>query len=222
MTEAEQSAVTARIAKTYLVPVVVLDDARRAADTVKALAAGGVDVAEITLRTDAGLAAIEAARKGAPDAVVGAGTVVSPLQCRQAIDAGAQFVVSPGLEQAVVKYARKAGVPVFPGCVTPTEILAALHLGLKVVKFFPANVYGGIKAIKALAGPFPQLKFIPTGGVDISNLADYIDASVFAVGGGWLCDKKAVHAGDYAALTKVAADSVAVVRDHGQSRNHGR
>jgi 2-dehydro-3-deoxyphosphogluconate aldolase/(4S)-4-hydroxy-2-oxoglutarate aldolase len=216
MTEEERTAVQERIAKTYLVPVVVLDDAKKAVDTVKALAAGGVDVAEITLRTKAGLAAIEAARKGAPEAIVGAGTVITPIQCREAIDAGAQFVVLPGFDKNVVEYARMTGVPVFPGCVTPTEILVALKAGLKVVKFFPANVYGGIKAIKALAGPFPHVKFIPTGGVDLSNLADYIDSSVFAVGGGWLCDKKAVNAGDYAVLTKAAADSVAVLRSHGR------
>jgi 2-dehydro-3-deoxyphosphogluconate aldolase/(4S)-4-hydroxy-2-oxoglutarate aldolase len=216
MTEKERIAVTERIAKTYLVPVVVLDDAKRAVDTVKALAAGGVDIAEITLRTEAGLAAIEAARNGAPDVIVGAGTVVTPAQCREAIEAGAQFVVSPGLDKHVVEYAHTMGVPVFPGCATPTEIMAALGLGLKVVKFFPANVYGGIKAIKALAGPFPQVTFIPTGGVDLSNLADYIDKSIFAIGGGWLCDKKAVNSGDYAALTKTAADSVAVLKSHGR------
>jgi 2-dehydro-3-deoxyphosphogluconate aldolase/(4S)-4-hydroxy-2-oxoglutarate aldolase len=216
MTEKEQSVITERIAKTYLIPVVVLDNAERAVDTVKALAAGGVDVAEITLRTEAGLAAIEAARKGVPDVIVGAGTVITPVQCRKAIEAGAQFVVSPGLDKNIVECAYKMGVPVFPGCATPTEIMVALDAGLTVVKFFPANVYGGIKAIKALAGPFPQVKFIPTGGVDLSNLADYIHESVFAVGGGWLCDKKAVNAGNYAALTKAAADSIAVLRSHGR------
>ncbi|MDR0638913.1 MAG: bifunctional 4-hydroxy-2-oxoglutarate aldolase/2-dehydro-3-deoxy-phosphogluconate aldolase [Spirochaetaceae bacterium] len=216
MTEKERLEVRERIAKTYLVPVVVLDDAKRAVDTVKALAAGGVDIAEITLRTEAGLAAIEAARKGAPDVIVGAGTVVTSVQCRESIEAGAQFVVSPGLDKNIVECARVMGVPVFPGCVTPTEIMVAIDLGLKVVKFFPANVYGGIKAIKALAGPFPKIKFIPTGGVDLSNLADYIDDSIYAVGGGWLCDKKAVNSGDYAALTKAAADSVAVLRSHGR------
>ena len=216
MTESECIAVTERVAKTYLVPVVVLDDAAKAVDTVKALAAGGVDVAEITLRTEAGLAAIEAARKGAPEVIVGAGTVVTAAQCRLAIKAGAQFVVSPGFEENVVKCAYAMGVPMFPGCVTPTEIMTALKAELKVVKFFPANVYGGIKAIKALAGPFPQVKFIPTGGVDLSNLAEYVDKSVFAVGGGWLCDKKAIQAGDYAALTKTAADSVAILKSHGR------
>ena len=215
MTEKER-VVRERIAKTYLVPVVVLDDATRAVDTVKALAAGGVDIAEITLRTEAGLAAIEAARKGAPDVIVGAGTVVTLLQCRQAVEAGAQFVVSPGFDEHIVAYAREREIPVFPGCATPTEIMSSLKAELEVVKFFPANVYGGIKAIKALAGPFPQVKFIPTGGVDLSNLADYIDKAIFAVGGGWLCDKKAIQAGDYAVLTKTAADSVAILKSHGR------
>jgi Entner-Doudoroff aldolase len=216
MTEKECIAVTEHLAKTYLIPVVVLDDAEKAVDTVKALVAGGVDVAEITLRTEAGLAAIEAARKGVPDAIVGAGTVVTSVQCRKAIEAGAQFVVSPGFEKDIVECAYRMGVPVFPGCATPTEIMVALDAGLTVVKFFPANVYGGIKAIKTLAGPFPHVKFIPTGGVDLSNLADYLDPSIFAVGGGWLCDKKAVNAGNYAVLTKTAADSVAILRSHGR------
>lgn len=205
-----------RIAKTYLVPVVVLDDAQTALDTAKALFAGGVDIMEITLRTEAGLPSIEKVKAGLPDVLVGAGTVLTLDQCRKAVDAGAEFVVSPGFDEDVVDYCFKKGVLALPGCVTPTEITAALKAGLDVVKFFPANVYGGIKAIKALAGPFPQVKFVPTGGVDLSNLADYIDKSVFAVGGGWLCDKKAVNAGDFAALTKTAADSVGVLRSHGR------
>jgi 2-dehydro-3-deoxyphosphogluconate aldolase/(4S)-4-hydroxy-2-oxoglutarate aldolase len=202
------------IAQTYLVPVVVLDDAGTAVAAARALLAGGIDVMEITLRTDAGLPSIERVRREVPEMLVGAGTVITPVQCRLAAEAGAQFIVSPGFDKDVAEVCIWKGVLLLPGCVTPTEITAALKAKLDVVKFFPANVYGGIKAIKALSGPFSGVKFVPTGGVDLSNLADYIDKSVFAVGGGWLCDKKAVNSGDFAAITKVAADSVAVVKGH--------
>jgi 2-dehydro-3-deoxyphosphogluconate aldolase/(4S)-4-hydroxy-2-oxoglutarate aldolase len=201
-----------RIHATYLVPVVVLDDAARAADTAKALAAGGVDIMEITLRTAAGLESIERAKKACPEIIVGAGTVLTIEQCKEAVKRGAEFVVSPGFDGEVVGYCLKNNVLPLPGCVTPTEIMAALKAGLEVVKFFPANVYGGIKAIKALSGPFPQVRFVPTGGVDLANIAEYVQPSVFAIGGGWLCDRKAVNAGSYAAITKTCAESVAAVK----------
>jgi 2-dehydro-3-deoxyphosphogluconate aldolase/(4S)-4-hydroxy-2-oxoglutarate aldolase len=201
-----------RIGETYLVPVVVMDDAARAADTARALLAGGVDIMEITLRTEAGLAAIEAAAAACPGVVTGAGTVLSLDKCREAIRRGARFIVSPGYDPAIVGYCLENGVDVFPGCVTPTEITAALNAGLTVVKFFPAPVYGGIKAIKALAGPFPHVKFIPTGGVGLANLAEYVAPPVFAVGGGWLCDPKMINAGDYRAITAVCEESVKVVQ----------
>jgi 2-dehydro-3-deoxyphosphogluconate aldolase/(4S)-4-hydroxy-2-oxoglutarate aldolase len=201
-----------RIGDTYLIPVVVMDDAERSADTAKALAAGGVDIMEITLRTEAGLASIEKAARACPDMVVGAGTVLDLEQCREALERGAQFIVSPGYDPASVEYCLENNTAVFPGCVTPTEITAALKAGLNTVKFFPANVYGGSKAIKALAGPFSQLTFIPTGGVDLSNLADFIIPQVFAVGGGWLCDRKAINAGDYGKITGISAQSRELVK----------
>lgn len=205
-----------RIAATYLVPVVVMDDAARAVDTAKAMLAGGVDIMEITLRTAAGLDSIQAVASSCPDVLVGAGTVLTMEQCKNAIQCGAQFVVSPGYDPEIVGYCLENGVQILPGCVTPTEISMALKAGLDVVKFFPANVYGGIKAIKALSGPFPHVKFVPTGGVDLTNLAEYITPSIFAIGGGWLCDRGAVNSGDYAAITQVCAQSVAVVqKSHG-------
>jgi 2-dehydro-3-deoxyphosphogluconate aldolase/(4S)-4-hydroxy-2-oxoglutarate aldolase len=212
MTEREKA--KERISKTYLVPVVVLDEVKTAVDTARALLAGGIDIMEITLRTEAGLPSIERVRREVPQMLVGAGTVLTLDQCRKAVDAGAQFVVSPGFDEDVVNFCDKKGILALPGCVTPTEITAALKAGLDVVKFFPANVYGGIKAIKALSGPFPMVKFVPTGGIDFSNLASYVDKSVFAVGGGWLCDKKMVNSGNFAELTTVAADSVAIVKNH--------
>jgi 2-dehydro-3-deoxyphosphogluconate aldolase/(4S)-4-hydroxy-2-oxoglutarate aldolase len=197
----------------YLIPVVVMDDAARAADTAKALVAGGVKVMEITLRTEAGLDSIEKAAKSCPDLLVGGGTVLSLEQCRQAVARGAAFIVSPGYDPEIVDYCQKNNMPIFPGCVTPTEITAAIKAGLNIVKFFPANVYGGIKAIKALSGPFPNLKFIPTGGIDLDNLAEYVIPQVFSIGGGWLCDRKLINAGNYEEITRICAKSVEAVKN---------
>lgn len=207
------SDVQKRIGAAYLVPVVVMDDTSRAVDTAKAMLAGGVDVMEITLRTEAGLASIEAVAKDCPGVLVGGGTVLSLDHCKEAVRRGARFIVSPGYDPVIVEYCLSGGIDVFPGCVTPTEITAALKAGLRVLKFFPASVYGGIKAIKALSGPFPHVFFIPTGGVDLSNLGDYITPAVFAVGGGWLCDRKAVNAGDYQAVTAACEQSVKLVKE---------
>lgn len=202
-----------RIHATYLVPVVVMDDAARAVDTARALLAGGVDVMEITLRTPAGLDAIEAVAKNVPEMLVGAGTVLSLDKCRQAVQRGAKFIVSPGYDPGIVDWCVANGVDVLPGCVTPTEITAAMNAGLSVVKFFPASVYGGLKAIKALSGPFQGIRFVPTGGVGPANLAEFVTPAVFAVGGGWLCEKGAINSGDWAAITEACRQSVAVVRE---------
>jgi 2-dehydro-3-deoxyphosphogluconate aldolase/(4S)-4-hydroxy-2-oxoglutarate aldolase len=189
-----------------------MDDAGRAADTAKALVAGGIRVMEITLRTEAGLESIEKAAKACPDLLVGGGTVLSLEQCRLAVSRGAAFIVSPGFDPEIVDYCQKNNVVVLPGCVTPTEITAALKAGLGIVKFFPANVYGGAPAIKALSGPFPKLKFVPTGGIDLKNLAEFVIPQVFAIGGGWLCDRKAVNAGNYEEITKICAQSLETLR----------
>jgi 2-dehydro-3-deoxyphosphogluconate aldolase/(4S)-4-hydroxy-2-oxoglutarate aldolase len=207
------SDVEKRIGAAYLVPVVVLDDAARAVDAARAMLAGGVDIMEITLRTGAGLPAIEAVAEHCPEVLAGAGTVLSLDDCKEAVRRGARFIVSPGYDPVIVEYCLSGGIAVFPGCVTPTEITAALKAGLRVLKFFPASVYGGIKAIKALSGPFPGVSFIPTGGVDLHNLGDYISPQVFAVGGGWLCDRKAVNAGDYRAITAVCGQSVKLIQE---------
>ncbi|MDR2601101.1 MAG: bifunctional 4-hydroxy-2-oxoglutarate aldolase/2-dehydro-3-deoxy-phosphogluconate aldolase [Spirochaetaceae bacterium] len=201
-----------KIGECRLVPVVVLDEVSQAENVAKALSKGGVNVMEITLRTEAGLPSIAEVSKKCPSVLVGAGTVLNLDACKKAVDAGAAFIVSPGFDGEIVEYCLKKGVTVLPGCVTPTEITKAIKTGLDVVKFFPANIYGGIKAIKALSGPFPGLKFVPTGGIDLSNLADYISPQIHAIGGGWLCDKKLVNAGDWEALTKIASDSQAVIK----------
>jgi 2-dehydro-3-deoxyphosphogluconate aldolase/(4S)-4-hydroxy-2-oxoglutarate aldolase len=201
-----------KLEESFLIPVVVMDDAARAADTAKAFVAGGVKVMEITLRTEAGLDSIEKAAKACPDILVGGGTVLSLEQCRQAVSRGATFIVSPGYDPEIVDYCQKNNIMIFPGCVTPTEIIAAMKAGINIVKFFPANVYGGIKAIKALSGPFPNLKFVPTGGIDLNNLAEYVIPQVFAIGGGWLCDRKIINAGNYEEITQTCIKSLEVVK----------
>ena len=170
-----------------VVPVVVINSIEQTLPTMQALCDGNLPVAEITFRTACAEEAIRLATKNFPDMYIGAGTVINVEQCKKAIDAGAKFIVSPGLSKEVALYCQEKGVTYYPGCVTPTEIMEAISLGIKVVKFFPANVYGGLKAIKALAGPFGQIKFLPTGGVSEENLKEFLECDkIFAVGGSWM------------------------------------
>ena len=170
-----------------LIPVVVIKDVNETEKTLAALRSGGVNCAEITFRTACAEEAIKLAIKLFPDMNIGAGTVINEEQAIRAIDAGAKFIVSPGFSEKVALYVYKHNIPYYPGCVTPTEIMQALELGITTVKFFPANVYGGLKALKALSGPFPQVKFIPTGGVDLTNLKDFLEFDkIFAVGGSFM------------------------------------
>lgn len=203
-----------RLSASGVVPVVVIDDAKDAVPTAKALLAGGVDVMEITFRTAAAADSIKAVSESCPDMLVGAGTVVTLDQCRQALECGAKFIVSPGFDPEVVSWCVERNVPITPGCVTPTEIMAAMKLGLTVVKFFPAGVYGGLRAMKALAAPFGGIKFIPTGGVDAKNLKEYLEAPfVHAVGGSWLCPKKEIAAGNFAAVTALCREASEIVKE---------
>ena len=169
------------------VPVVVIKELSETDKILTALKNNGIHTAEITFRTACAKEAIAYAVKNYPDMNVGAGTVINAEQCQDALNAGAQFIVSPGLSVAVAKICKEKNIPYYPGCVTPTEIMQALELGITIVKFFPANVYGGLKALKALSAPFPQIKFIPTGGVDRSNLDEFLAFDkVFAVGGSFM------------------------------------
>ena len=166
------------------IPVVVIKELQETDKILTALKNSDINCAEITFRTACAKDAIEYACKNYPDMNIGAGTVINAKQCKDALKAGAKFIVSPGLSPAVARVCKKAGVPYYPGCVTPTEIMAALDLGITIVKFFPANIYGGLKALKALSAPFPQVKFIPTGGVDRSNIEEFLAFDkVFAIGG---------------------------------------
>ena len=197
-----------RLAQSGVVPVVVLEDAKDAVPTAKAMLAGGIDVMEITFRTVAAADSIKAVAQECPDMVVGAGTVINLEQCKLAVECGAKFIVSPGYDEETVAWCCDNGIPVTPGCVTPTEIMMALKHGLKVLKFFPANVYGGLSAIKSLAGPFGGVKFIPTGGVNAQNLAEFISSPyIHAVGGSWICPKADIAAGNFDKITALCKEA---------------
>jgi len=199
-----------------VVPVVVLEDESQAVPAAKALLAGGINAMEITFRTAAAKGSIAKVAKEVPEMIVGAGTVINLEQLHDAIDAGAQFIVCPGTDEAIIAEATKLGVPITPGVVTPSEIMVGLKYGIKVFKFFPAETFGGLKTIKALCGPFPQIKVIPTGGVNQSNAADYFkNPKIVAVGGSWMITKDMVVNGEYDVITeksKAATDLFKEIR----------
>lgn len=173
--------------KEKIIPVIKVDKANDIIHIMKSLISGGINAAEITFRTQCAPDAIKLCCKTFNQAIVGAGTVLTKEQCESAIDAGAKFIVSPGLSEEVFEVCKLRDIPYIPGCVTPTEIMKAISLGAKIIKFFPANIYGGLNAIKALKPVFPQIKFVPTGGVDNSNLKEYVlEDSIFAIGGSWI------------------------------------
>lgn len=197
-----------RLANAGVVPVVVLDNAETAVPTANAMLAGGIDVMEITFRTAAAPDCIKAVAENCPDMLVGAGTILSLEQCKQAVEMGAKFIVSPGFDREVVAWCLENGVAVMPGCVTPSEVTAAVNMGLKVVKFFPANVYGGLSAMKNLSAPFASVKFMPTGGINISNMGEYLSAPfIHAVGGSWVCPKADIAAGNFEKITALCAEA---------------
>ena len=186
----------------------ILDDVKDAVPVAQALLMGGIDVMEITFRTAAAADSIKAVSESCPNMLVGAGTVITLDQCKKAVECGAKFIVSPGFDPEVVKWCVESGVTVTPGCVTPTEIMAAMKLGLNVVKFFPANVYGGLSAMKGLSGPFGGIKFIPTGGVNAQNVGEYISAPfIHAVGGSWVCPRADIAAGNFDKITALCAEA---------------
>jgi 2-dehydro-3-deoxyphosphogluconate aldolase/(4S)-4-hydroxy-2-oxoglutarate aldolase len=173
--------------KLKVIPVVVLNNEEETKEKLSALIKGGLPVAEITFRTEYAPKAIEYAIKNFPDLIVGAGTVINAEQANKAIDLGVKFIVSPGFSRNIAEVCKQKGITYYPGCVTPTEIMAALEYDIKVIKFFPSNNFGGLKTIKALAGPFPQVKFMPTGGVDMENLEEFLACDkIFAVGGSFM------------------------------------
>jgi len=197
-----------------LVPVVVIENADDAVPAAQALMEGGLDVMEITMRTAAGIDAIKNVATNQPEMLVGAGTILTLDKCKAAVDAGAQFIVSPGFNEEIVSWCIDHNVAITPGCVTPTEIELALSYGLNTLKFFPADVYGGVKACKALYGPYKSanVSFIPTGGVNLNNLAEYVDQPfIFAIGGGWLCPTADIANHRFEAITKNVVNSIDVL-----------
>jgi len=196
-----------------VIPVVRLETPERAPALARALLAGGVSVIEVTLRTPAALEAVAAIARDVPAMAVGAGTLTAPEQVRQAQEAGAQFMVSPGYAEAINDAADQAALPLLPGVATATELMRAQSDGFRQVKFFPAVPSGGIAALQALAGPFPALRFCPTGGVHSGNYLDFLQlANVPCVGGSWLTPGEAVEAGDWSHIEALAAHAVAARR----------
>ncbi|MFD1559088.1 bifunctional 4-hydroxy-2-oxoglutarate aldolase/2-dehydro-3-deoxy-phosphogluconate aldolase [Paraburkholderia silviterrae] len=188
-----------------VIPVLAFDTPEQGEHVSRALHAGGVKVLEITLRTAAGLEAIERAAKIAPDIVVGVGTITKPEHCALAKKAGAQFGVSPGLTRDIHQASLDAGLPLLPGVMTPSDIIAAMEFGYEIVKFFPAVPAGGINMLQAFHGPFPTLKFCPTGGITAESAINFLALpNVVCVGGSWLTPKAAVAAQDWAEVTRLA------------------
>lgn len=210
MSDRDPDAVLARLATLAVVPVVRLDDPAAARPLGDALRDAGLPVAEITFRTDAAAAAI-AALAGDAELLVGAGSVTTLAQARTAIDAGARFVVSPGLDRDVVGCCQDAGILALPGVATPTEIMAGRALGLSVLKLFPADLLGGIGGMRALAAPFPGLRFVPTGGIGAEDLAAWLrEPLVLAVGGSWMVRPESLRAGRFDEVRRLAADAVRI------------
>lgn len=199
-----------------VVPVVVLEDANDAKPLAEALIKGGLPVAEVTFRTAAAKESIRIMAESYPEMLVGAGTVLSVKQVDEAMEAGAKFIVTPGFDEEVVDYCLSKNIPVFPGVITPTEVTMAVKRGLEVVKFFPASQFGGLKTIKALSAPFGMVKFMPTGGIDASNISEYLSSDkIIACGGSWMVKGDLVKAKEFdkiEALTKEAVELVKKIR----------
>jgi 2-dehydro-3-deoxyphosphogluconate aldolase/(4S)-4-hydroxy-2-oxoglutarate aldolase len=192
-----------------IVPVVVIDKAEDAIPTANAMLEGGLGVMEITMRTSAGVKAIELISQNCKEMLVGAGTVLTLEKCRECVAAGAKFIVCPGFDEEIVQWCTENNVPVTPGCVTPSEIMKALKYGLKVLKFFPANVYGGLAGMKSLFAPFNMVSFIPTGGINLDNLQDFATQPfIHAIGGSWLCAKADIAAGNFEKITQTVRASL--------------
>lgn len=204
----------AAIGRVRIVPVVTLDDASRAAELASALVDGGLPIVEITLRTPTALESIRRAGAEVPAALVGAGSVTTAAAAAAVIEAGARFIVAPGLDEGVIRTAQERDVPVIPGIATPTELMRAIGLGVDVVKLFPAELVGGSKMIKALSAVWPETRFMPTGGVTPANVAGYLSLrQVLAVGGSWMVPRAAIAAGDWESITAAAAASVELARE---------
>lgn len=202
------------LAASPVVPLVQAYDPTIAVEVSRALDAGGLRVVEVVLRTDRALDCLSEIVAELPDVIAGAGTVLTAAQATAALDHGARFLVSPGLDDGVVAVAKDRDVPIYPGTMTPSEVMKAMNLDLDTVKFFPASIAGGVPALKALASVFRAMRFMPTGGVGPGNLAEYLAIpSVIACGGSWLTPADKIAAGDFSAVTALASEAVGIARD---------
>lgn len=205
--------VVKKIEELKLVPVVKLDRAEDAKPLAKALCDGGLPVAEVTFRTAAAEESIRIMRREFPDMLVGAGTVVNIQQAQKAYDAGAQFIVSPGMSRAIIEFAKEKGIAVFPGACTPTEVMIAMEYDLPVVKFFPAKQYGGLNTIKALSGPFPTVKFMPTGGVSSENIMEFLAYDkIAACGGSWMVNETYIKEQNFQKIKEITEAAVQLLK----------
>ncbi|MEI9535361.1 bifunctional 4-hydroxy-2-oxoglutarate aldolase/2-dehydro-3-deoxy-phosphogluconate aldolase [Moellerella wisconsensis] len=193
-----------------IVPVIVINELSQAVPLAKALISGGVKVLEVTLRTECAIDAIRLIAQEVPEAIVGAGTVINSKQLQAVTEAGAQFAISPGLTDNLLDAAVKGSIPLIPGISSVSELMLGMNYGLTEFKFFPAEANGGVKALKAIAGPFSQVRFCPTGGISPANYRDYLALdSVLCIGGSWIVPADALQQGDYARITQLAKDAVA-------------
>lgn len=203
-----------KIQKLGVVPVVVLEDAKNALELGRALCEGGLPCAEVTFRTDTAEESIRIMVNEFPQMLVGAGTVLTVEQVNRAVAAGAKFIVSPGFDPEVVDYCLEKEIPVFPGCVTPSEVAEAVKRGLKVIKFFPAEQFGGVATIKALTAPYVGLKFMPTGGIGPKNLKSYLECEkIVACGGSWMVKGDLIKAGEFDRIKNLTAKAAAMVKE---------
>lgn len=203
-----------QLQKFGVVPVVVLNDAKDALPLAKALIDGGLPCAEVTFRTEAAEESIRRMAAEYPEMLVGAGTVLTIDQVDRAVNAGASFIVSPGFDPEIVDYCLSKEIPIFPGCITPSEVAQAVKRGLKVVKFFPAEQFGGVSTIKALAAPYPMVRFMPTGGVSAKNLKDYLSCDkIIACGGSWMVKGDMIQAGEFDKICEMTKEAVALAKE---------
>ncbi len=203
------NAVIEEISKIGIVPVIALDDAKDAEPLAKVLCEGGLPCAEVTFRTAAAEESIRIMSEKFPQMLVGAGTVLNPEQVDRAVNAGAKFIVSPGLNPKTVAYCVSKNIPIVPGCANPSDVEQAIEQGLEVVKFFPAEQAGGLKMIKAMSAPYTSVKFMPTGGINADNLIEYLNFNkIVACGGSWMVSKDMVTAGEFDKITKLTREAV--------------
>jgi 2-dehydro-3-deoxyphosphogluconate aldolase/(4S)-4-hydroxy-2-oxoglutarate aldolase len=205
--------VPARLRQLGIIPVVSFERVEAAIPLAEALLAGGLPCAEITFRTAAAEQAIRAMSQAFPEILVGAGTVLNEDQIERAVAAGAKFIVSPGFSPVIVNYCQERNIPVFPGVCTPSDIQIALETGLTMLKFFPADAFGGLKTLKALSAPFPNVEFIPTGGISAANLAEYLNfPKVLACGGSWMVKSELINEGKFAEIKRLTTEAMAIKR----------